>query len=327
MKLSELIAYRNLLLKPNIQDIVYQSEREFESIVHTVKNSPIQIRSHTQTLEEDLVNTRDIHNQFKSTLNEIIIGLNLEIETEEKSYYENSLAEYNKITYNRYNGRIVHSLDILKRIIQITPDARLMITNRIKSYIDWKNAGMIIRPGREDFIKHLVECDPLYIIDHDEELLKESVTEFSEEYQARIRHHYITDVTTHTGKPLIETIPNGQFGFCLAYNFFNFVAMEPFEQYLKEIFSKLKPGGILALTFNDCDYAHGVGLVERNYSFYTPGKRVLAAAKSIGYKQMFSWTDGGDFTWLELRKPGELVSLKGGQTLAKILPKTLAKSK
>jgi SAM-dependent methyltransferase len=326
MKLSELIAYRNLLLKPNIQDIVYQSEREFDSIVHTVKTSPIQIRSHTQTLEEDLVNTRDIHNQFKSTLNEIIIGLNLEIETEEKSYYENSLAEYNKITHNRYN-HIVYSEDILKRIIQITPDARLMITNRIKSYIDWKNAGMIIRPGREDFIKHLVECDPLYIVDHDEELLKDSVADFNEEYQARIRHFYITDVSTHPNNSLIETIPNGQFGFCLAYNFFNFVAMEPFEQYLKEIFSKLKPGGILALTFNDCDYAHSVGLVEKNYSFYTPGKRVLAAAKSIGYKQMFSWTDGGDFTWLELRKPGALESLKGGQTLAKILPKTLAKSK
>ena len=202
-----------------------------------------------------------------------------------------------------------------------------MITNRVKSYIDWKHAGMIIRPGHEDFIKHLVECDPLYIVDHDEELLEESVTDFTKEYQARVRHHYINDVASNPGSSLIETIPNGQIGFCLAYNFFNFVAMEPFEQYLKEIFSKLKPGGILALTFNDCDYAHGVRLVENNYSFYTPGKRVLSTAKAVGYRQMFRWADGGDFTWLELRKPGTLDSLKGGQTLAKILPKPLAKSK
>ena len=81
------------------------------------------------------------------------------------------------------------------------------------------------------------------------------------------------------------------------------------------------------MTFNDCDRAHCVALTERNYCCYTPGKRVKAIAKRIGYKQQFTWNDTQNLTWLELRKPGELESLKGGQTLAKILPKTLAKSK
>ena len=71
----------------------------------------------------------------------------------------------------------------------------------------------------------------------------------------------------------------------------------------------------------------GLRVVEKTYGFYTPGKRVKATAKRIGYQQQFTWNDKQNLTWLELRKPGALDSLKGGQTLAKILPKTLAKSK
>jgi hypothetical protein len=108
---------------------------------------------------------------------------------------------------------------------------------------------------------------------------------------------------------------------CLAFNFFEFTSIEVLEQYLKNIFNKLRPGGILAMTFNDCDRAHCVALVEKNFCFYTPGQRVKATAKSIGYRQIFSWTDMGNLTWLELRKPGELESIRGGQTLAKIVNK------
>lgn len=218
MKLSDLIAFRNLLLEYDVSDIVYQSERTFESILHTVKTNPIQIRSYTQTLTEDLLNAKDVHAQFNSTLNGIIDGVNLEIEAEEKSYYKQSKDDYESVTKNRYK-RIVHSEDILKRIIQMSPETRTMLVNRIKSYIDWKHVGIIIRPGREDFIKHLVECDPLFLVDHDEELLEESVKDFTPEYQDRIRHHYITNTFENPNKQLLETVPTGQAGFCLAYNF------------------------------------------------------------------------------------------------------------
>jgi hypothetical protein len=41
-------------------------------------------------------------------------------------------------------------------------------------------------------------------------------------------------------------------------------------------------------------------------------------AATVGYDQIFSWNNSGPTTWLELRKPGTLTSLRGGQTLAKI---------
>jgi hypothetical protein len=62
-------------------------------------------------------------------------------------------------------------------------------------------------------------------------------------------------------------------------------------------------------------------LAERRYACYTPGSLIKELATNIGYVQMFSWDNDGPTTWLELKKPGTLTSLRGGQTLAKIINK------
>ena len=81
------------------------------------------------------------------------------------------------------------------------------------------------------------------------------------------------------------------------------------------------------MTFNDCDRAKAVMLVEHHYCCYTPGYLVRELAQSLGYEIAFAWNDQGPTTWLELRRPGERPSLRGGQALAKILPKPIAESK
>ena len=81
------------------------------------------------------------------------------------------------------------------------------------------------------------------------------------------------------------------------------------------------------MTFNDCDRAKAVILVEQHYCCYTPGYLVRELAQSLGYEIAFAWTDQGPSTWLELRRTGEQPSLRGGQALAKILPKPIAESK
>jgi hypothetical protein len=41
----------------------------------------------------------------------------------------------------------------------------------------------------------------------------------------------------------------------------------------------------------------------------------------IGFDRLYTWHNDGPSTFLEIRKPGELSSLRGGQTLAKIIHK------
>jgi len=75
------------------------------------------------------------------------------------------------------------------------------------------------------------------------------------------------------------------------------------------------------MTFNDCDNEKAVDLVERHFSCYTPGYLIKDLATNIGYSEVFSYNGDQPSTWIELRKPGELSSLRGGQTLARIVNK------
>lgn len=321
MKLSELVAYRNHLSGVDVNTIQYTAQHKLEEIVYNVQNSVIQPRAFTQTLQEDQTRVITAFDHFSSTLVELISELDSMIETAEKTQYAESTRLYNEAVA-RY-GRLDESTNkkvnqqILDRRMPMTADVQQMISNRIKSYVDWKYPGLIIRPGVETFISDLVALDPLYLVDYSTELLQPALSTFPEEYQRRLRVYEQDPCSSN----VLDALPDNQFGMCLAFNFFEFTPLEVVEQYLQNIFNKLRPGGILAMTFNDCDRAHCVALVEKNFCFYTPGNRVKAIAKSIGYRQMFSWTDMGNLTWLELRKPGELESIRGGQTLAKIVNK------
>jgi hypothetical protein len=111
-------------------------------------------------------------------------------------------------------------------------------------------------------------------------------------------------------------------GICLVWNFFNYKPIEVIEIYLKELYTKLKPGGTLAMTFNNCDRFEGTELFERHYMSYTPGREVIKRAESIGYIVTYNFRTDSSNTWLELQKPGKLTSIRGGQSLAKVLYKS-----
>jgi len=321
MKLSELVAYRNHLSGFDVDNIQHTARHKLEEIVYTVQNSVIQPRAFTQTLKEDQTRVVNAFDHFASTLNELTNELDSMIKTAEKTQYAESTRLYTEemARYGRLDEATNKKVNqhILDRRMPMTADVQQMISNRIKSYADWKYSGLIIRPGVETFISDLVALDPLYIVDYSKELLQPALSIFPEEYRRRLRIYQQDPCSTD----VLTTMPDNQFGMCLAFNFFEFTTLEVVEKYLKSIFTKLRPGGVLAMTFNDCDRAHCVALVEKNFCFYTPGNRVKTIAKSIGYRQLFSWTDTNNLTWLELRKPGELESIRGGQTLAKILDK------
>jgi hypothetical protein len=80
----------------------------------------------------------------------------------------------------------------------------------------------------------------------------------------------------------------------------------------------LRPGGVLAFTYNNCDIAGRVGKVEHYSGCYTPGRLVRQYVLELGYEIVFDLDDDSDTSWLELRRPGDYSSIRGGQTLAAI---------
>jgi hypothetical protein len=312
MKLSDLINYQMELEAMSAVSVGQQADIDLEKITYLVGHQPIQLAEHANTLQSRHKEIQQAFDTFETNLIELKSELKQLIETTEKPWFAESYRLYEQEMINESTEYI------LNRRPEITAETERFYCTRIMRYNSWHHPAMIIRPGRESYINHMLASDPLYLVDESHDLLQPAVSQFNEQYQQRLRTYAINE---RNSEEILGKLPNGQFGLVLSYNFFNFRPFEVIRTYLTEIYQKLRPGGVLVMTFNDCDRAKGVMLVEQHFCCYTPGYLVRELAQSLGYHITFSWTDQGPTTWMELQKPGNLVSLRGGQTLAKIIPK------
>jgi hypothetical protein len=205
---------------------------------------------------------------------------------------------------------------VLNRRLRLDNQSLLELHGRIKILTDWRLPGMMLRPGLETFIEEMVPMDPLYLVDTHQDLLTPAIQKFTVEYQRRLRPYVIDDRQPGT---IMHQLPDNQFGFVFAFNFFNFRPLELIQRYLTEIHSKLRPGGVLIMTYNNCDRSHGVGLAERSWMLYTPKRLILEHAFRLGFELINDRDGQGDVSWLEFKRSGDIDSLRGGQTLAKII--------
>jgi SAM-dependent methyltransferase len=181
---------------------------------------------------------------------------------------------------------------------------------------------MIIRPAHNHWIEDLVALDPLYLVDTHSDLFAPVTSLFTPEYQQRLRYYVIEE---YTSDRIFWNLPQEQFGVVCAFNYFNFKPWEVIKQYLDEVFVLLRPGGSFLFSFNDCDNWRAVGLAEHYYCCYTPGRLLRKHVLDLGYKIINDHQTQTGPSWIEIRKPGELDSIRGGQALAGIFMKTVDK--
>jgi SAM-dependent methyltransferase len=318
MKLSELVGLKNQLDAVSVQSAKLSANFEIGKISHIVESNSNQLGNFTKNLLDKQSQIYESYDNYELELNRLKFEIEESIEGLSSIWFQESYKLYEE------GLRCDTTEYILERRPTISPELEMTFKARLSKYNNWQHPGMIIRPGKEEFIHQLLALDPLYLIDTNHDLLLLVMKQFSEQYQRRLRPYVINEVTDDN---ILDKIPNDQFGLCLVYNFFNFRPFEVIKKYLIEIYTKLRPGGILIMTFNDCDREKAVRLVENHFATYTPGYLVRELTLSIGYEPVFVWHDDGPSTWMELKKPGEFTSLKGGQSLAKILPKEVAESK
>jgi len=311
MKLSQLVSFKNELEKLSAIPAHQTADLEVKKITHLVESFPT-TASQFDKFEQARLSITEKFVELESQLDELKQSIKKQIEDAERPWFAESYRLYEK-------EMVFESVDyILNRQPAILDETNEFYKTRITRYTNWKYPAMIIRPGLETHSNYMVDCDPLYLVDEQYDLLTPVINQHSEVYQKRLRPYVINE---RQDGEILTRLPNNQFGLILAYNFFNFRPLEVIRKYLTELYEKLRTGGVLIMTINDCDRDKGVMLVEQHFACYTPGNMIIDLAKSIGYEVEFVWDDQGPSTWIEFRKPGELISLRGGQTLATIVPK------
>jgi SAM-dependent methyltransferase len=312
MKLSDLVRYLNLLEDPVMDPDISAAIKHLYGLVDVVANYRIQIDQTREVMAQDVINIEHATNKFLATVNGLKDHVRQKIQAQQPAMFAESQRLYEQ-------EMVFETADwIRKRKFQLTAQGMLDLRTKIRAYGDWRLPGMIIRPIGETFLEEMVPLDPLYLVDTMPELLDPCVKQFTPDYQRRLRVYTVNDYQQM--RPL-EALPDNQFGFIFAYNFLNYKPIGVIERYLREFATKLRPGGHAVFTYNDCDRAQGVGLAEKSFMCYTPGSMIRDLVAKVGLELEENRLDEYDLAWMDVKRPGDIVTYRGAQTLAKIMPK------
>lgn len=313
MKLSEIVAYLNLLDSLDVAYECNEATGKLSNIAHVVRENSELYELHSNTITATFENLKQEISKFSNGVEKLREQLRHEISSKDEEYLQASHDIW--INGMAYDTNKV----ILNRRMRIDSEDDLFLRGRLKGLTDWRIPGMIMRPGVETYIEDMVPLDPLYVVDHNEALMDPTISKFTPEYQRRLRKYVIDDKQPGL---ILGQLPNKQFGLIFAYHFFNHKPLELIKRYLTEMYDKLRPGGVILMTYNNCDLAHGVIRAENAWMLYTPKRLILEHAHDLGLELETAYDGKGDVSWLELRRPGDITSIRGGQTLAEVVAKT-----
>jgi len=312
MKLSDTVKYLNHLDTLSVHAASAAAMAEVAKITHVVQHHPVQIADLSADLILIQADMMACLQQYEEKLRQHCQDVHVLVQQHEPEYFANSTDLY------RQGMRSDAAQRILERIRPLDPATEKLLLTRLIMYTDWRYPGMVIRPAHCLGLESLVALDPLYLVDTDQDLLTPVTNLFTPEYQRRLRYYVIKE---YTQQDIFCNLPMQQFGVVYAFRFFEFKPWEVLQQYLTEIFALLRPGGSLLFSFNDCDHWRAVAITENHFCCYTPGRLVREHSRKLGYEITHEHYDDAGTTWLELRKPGMLDSIRGAQTLAGIFKK------
>ena len=305
MKLSELVAYRDKLRKHDINTFNSMNTQIFDLLQAEIEDPEYLtlFTEHRNKIMRKIDKFKADHLDYDHKLTE-------QIHAEEKSYLVDSEERF-KLNINNETIR-----EKGQRLLEIQPDTKEYLETRIDHYARWDQAGLQICPSHGNLTHTLVSLDPLYLIDFSDILIKPVRDQFKEQYRNRLRSYQMPKFNKQ--QPLFSRLPQQQFGFILAYNFFDNMPISVIQATLKECYELLKPGGTMLFTFNDCDLPHNILLVEQGWKYYTPGRLVRHYLENTGFTVLKHFKESYGMAWFEVEKPGQLDSIKGGQTLASV---------
>ena len=196
--------------------------------------------------------------------------------------------------------------------LKVTKDTEEVIKARIGIYTDWKHAAIEIGPGDGKWTRNLVACDPLYLVDYNDEFLEATKNTFTEKYQRRLRCYL------NNGNGL-HMLPREQFGFVFSWNTFNYFNFPQIQNWLNDIDRVLKPGGACMFSFNNVERVYSAIRAEEQLMSFIPGHVLKLTIEAMGFVDVKITDADTAVSWVEFRKRGELKSKRAGQTLGKII--------
>ena len=300
MKLSQLLKLRQDLLSIDTSNIKSMAK------ILRVNTEPVDYLSYDGSdIRNAVAQLEPSIDKIPAHISSLINKISLDIEKLDIEYKE--LCKQEEVFHLR--ASVQDNRELRKYIMHA--EVRKVVEARLANYIDWKYPGLEIGPGDSEWTDLLVGMDPLYLVDIHEEFLNGTKARYQIEYQRRLRTYKIKHGD-------LSELPVGQFGFVFSWNVFNYFGLETIELYLTEIKRLLKPGGVVMFSYNNCENYKSVEMFENHFMTYVPNRDLVKIVQRLGYNIIVSKDEPTMTSWMEIKLPGELTSIRAGQTLGKI---------
>ena len=318
MKLSELVAYRSALEQFNfhresrmlIKHILEAKAHVDNKVTSDINDQTVfgdtnyqaEMTKGIEWLEESITDLQENFEYYRSQLDDIIRDRQQEyIKRSENMYVSQELPNARESAKER---KLIMDDENTKRFF-----------DRITQLTDWRYPGMIINPQQRQIVEGMASSDPLYLVDMNESTLDELRSTMNDVYRHRVRPYVIDRFIPR--RKYFEELPKDQFGLIVVWNTFNNLSLSMCEQVLKQLLELLRPGGTLLFTYNDCDNAYNIRTFEQNFRQFTPGGMLSRTAQDLGYNIRFRTRS--IHGWMEIKKPGPLETIRGGQSLGRVI--------
>jgi len=186
-----------------------------------------------------------------------------------------------------------------------------LVRQRIQLYTDWKYPALEIGCRDGEWTQYLVAADPLYVVDKYNDFLVMTNDRFPAEYQRRLRKYSLNNYD-------FSALPQNQFGFVFSWSHFNYISLDTITEVLKQMRNLLRPGGVFMFSYNDGDTPAGAGMAENFAQTYIPQSILVPTCQSMGFEIVATFNEEPNISWIEIKKPGKLRTVKSHQVMGKI---------
>ena len=311
MKLANLVSYKNTLNsisqlqhERKLNQTLDQMAEELSAKGLYDTDAHSSIRRSQNSIAEELASIRTCIKHELQFVEKQIYEHDAEYFEKSKEIYQASLQDSPEYIFERHKNSNIFSQN----------EQLDLFLSRLGQYTTWKKPGLQIRPLKGQVTDSIKALDPLYLVDTNEQLLFYAKTLWTENYQKRLQYYTIDEQQ----KQMLDQLPNNQFGLIVCVEYFEYKPFSIIANFLEEFFRILCKGGVAIFSYNNCDIASGVDKVDAAYQTYVPKRILLELIKEVGFELIKDVDASATASWLEVKKPGEITSLKGGQTLAEI---------
>lgn len=307
MKLYDLVTFRNRLVKALDIDPVVQRLLELQSNLDNIKNKVSEVSESNSNYVKGLIdyygNIIEKVQQPKTDLSKQLEQVNNEITKLTHDLFANSyeLEERTGGIDNVRNNRRIY----------LNEDIEQTVKQRILMYTNWRYPSLEIGCRDGEWTQYLVAADPLYIMDPWSEFLHNTVSKFPDVYQRRLRKYPLKN---HD----LSVLPRNQFAFVFSWGYFNYISLDTITQFLKDLREIMRPGGTFLFSYNDGDTPAGAGMAESFAQTYMPKSILIPTCQSLGFEIAHEFDFEPYVSWLEIRKPGTLTTVKAHQVMGEI---------